>query len=326
MFQIDLYIELMGEIGMAEMPEIQKKVGEEIFDVLKKEKAGKYASRDEIIAQARILKKLPDNLVQQVYGHLQSEYINRKNFKEKHPEITVDEEDDFINAKGFINEIMANIQIRQTNPDLRGGSNPEIRAQLDNYENKILSFTNNPALFDFDISSSRNPDVAWLDLDEAGSIIIKGVGEITTTHQLNKRKYLQLNDKGFIRTLRWATNFLNNMENGEEHGLPEFGKKKKKIEIAPKIKTYLMVHHDMDTSQEGLANSIGKTVSDIEYTHLTTQERKKVFSQSEKDSFLKLLTSPDTVIIKSAFSNYDCHLITGYIMDKIKKTYPDYQN
>jgi len=320
-----LYIELMGENSMAELPEQRKKIGEEIF-ILFKEKNKKITSIEEVKTQIRVLKELPDNLVEQVYGHLQSEHKNRELYYQRHPENPSEGIDDFICAEGYINEILANIQIRQTRPELRGSTDPEIRARLDNYESKILSFANNPHRFGFETESTRNPDVAWLDLDEDGRVVIKGVGEITVTHQLNKRKFLQLSDTGFAQTLRFAARFLNSLEDGEKYGLPEFGKGKKKLEVASKIKTYLVVHHDMDTCSDGLLNSIGNAVSDAEYSHLSPIEKKKVFSQSEKEAFHRFLTSPDTVIIKSVFSNYDCHIITEFIIQKIKERYPDYQN
>lgn len=315
----------MGDSNEAEISVKQKEIGEEIFDVFK-DKKQKVSSVKEIKTQIRVLNELPSNLVELVYGHLLSEHKNRELYNQRHPEYTNEEINDYICIEGYINEIMANIQIRQTRPELRGSTNPEIRARLDNYENKILAFASNPHRFGFDFESTRNPDAAWLDLDDDGRIIIKGVGEITASPQLNKRKYLQLSDSGFAHTLRFAALFLNNLDDGDKYGLPEFGKDKKQLEVASKIKTYLVVHHDMDTSSDGMLNSIGKTVPDAEYAHLSSDEQKKVLSQSEKESFHRFLTSSDTVIIKSAFSNYDCQLITNFIMQKIREEYPHYQN
>ena len=94
-----LYIELMGENSMAELPEQRKKIGEEIF-ILFKEKNKKITSIEEVKTQIRVLKELPDNLVEQVYGHLRSEHQNRELYNQRHPENPSEGIDDFIWAQG----------------------------------------------------------------------------------------------------------------------------------------------------------------------------------------------------------------------------------
>jgi hypothetical protein len=184
---------------------------------------------------------------------------------------------------------------------------------------------NDPQRYGFHYTVGRNPDVAWLDLDDYNRVIIKGIGEITNERQLSKRKFLQLSESGFAQNLRNVARQLNSMQDGEARGLSEFGQNKKQVEVSPTLKKYLIVHHNMDTSSEGLKNSIGQVVTDAEYSNLDDREKKKVFSETEKQSFINLLNSPDTVIIKSVFDNNENRIITDFIIEKIKERYPDYK-
>ena len=319
-----MYIENMPGENTAEVETSQPTIGEQIFNEFKSQDRGLFRKED-VVKQVDILRRLPANLVEQAYGYLLSERVNEENFTQKHPWIKANPFDDRIVIEGFANEIMANIQIRQTQPELRGNTDPALRNELDNYENKILEVANNPERYNLTFNVERNPDVAWLDLDSDGRVIIKGIGEITTSHQLSKRKYLQLSESGFASSLRNTARHLNSLTDGDSRGLPEFGVGKKQVEVASKIKRYLVVNHDMDTTSEGLANVIGQTVSDEEFSHLDFSEKKKKFSETEKQSFLDLLTSPDTVIIKSAFSNDECKLIANLLINKIQEKYPSYQ-
>lgn len=319
-----MYIEIMPGENIPEMGNQSPSIGEQIFNEFKI-RNDKLVNREEMIRQVNILRQLPENLVELAYGHLQSEHTKEEIFYKNHPDTQPKPFDDTVCIEGFANEILANIQIRQTQPELRGNTDPSLRAELDNYENKILEVANNPQRFGLNLENGRNPDAAWLNLDDDGRIIINGIGEITTSPQLNKRKFLQLSESGFATNLRNIVRHLNHLNDGEKRGLPEFGFGKKRVEVSPVLKKYLVVHHDMDTSPEGLSNVIGKTVSDEEYSHLDHFSKKKVFSETERQSFLNLLTSSDTVIIKSAFSNNECHIITNLILRKIKEKFPSYQ-
>lgn len=319
-----MYIEIMPGENTAEAEMGKPSIGEQIFNEFKSHDHGLFRKED-VVKQVDILRRLPTNLVEQAYGYLLSEKVNKENFIKNHPEVKETPFDDRICIEGFANEVLANIQIRQTQPELRGNIEPTLRAELDNYENKILEVANNSERYNLLFNSGRNPDVAWLDLDSDGRVIIKGIGEITTSHQLDKRKYLQLSESGFASSLRYTARRLNNLTDGESRGLPEFGIGKKQVEVASKLKRYIVVNHDMDTTPEGLVNVIGQTVSDEEFSHLDYADKKKKFSVTEKQSFLDLLTSPDTVIIKSAFSNNESKLIASLLINKIQEKYPSYQ-
>jgi hypothetical protein len=312
----------MSEADSRETINHEPCLGEQLFNEIKDSFGN---DRERAKACVAVLKNLPENLVEQSYAHLRSESINETHYSQSHP----DHHSNFFSDKkcieGYVNEILANIQIKKSQPELRGSNDPETRKKLDEYEKKILSVANDPARYHLDWHVGRNPDVAWLELDDQGRVIIKGIGEITTSRQLNKRKYLQLGESGFAANLRNVARKLNNLKDGDERGLSEFGEGKKQVEVAPQLKRYLMVHHDLDTSPEGLENSLGESVSNEEFNHLSEVDKKKVFSESEKHSFIDILNSSNTVIIKSVFNNCEINLITAYIFEKIQVKYPSYQ-
>lgn len=300
----------------------EKTINEQLFNEIKFFLGN---DRKRVIGQVDVLKKIPENLVELTYAHLQAEFINETEYQKKH---NTQGESDFSDRRcieGYVNEVMANIQIRQTQPELRGSINPETRKQLDEYEAKILSVANNPERYGLDWHVGRNPDVAWLDIDDQGRIIIKGIGEITNSSQLNKRKYLQLCENGFASNLRYVSKRLNHLENGNEIGLSEFGEGQKQLEVAPVLKKYLVVPHNFDNSPEGISNSIAQSVSDEEYRHINQVEQKKVLSATEKQSFIDILNSPNTVIIKSVFDNKEIQVITDYLIRKIQEKFPSYK-
>lgn len=318
-----MYIDLMPGENVSETSNEAHSIGEQIFNDFKKNNHDPI-NKETVINQVKILRRLPNDFLEQAYGHLRSEFLLHQKYNQNRIETKNYFNDEQLLA-GFANEVLVNIQIRQTHPELRGGTNPETKAELDNYESKILEVANNPERFELPFDVGRNPDVAWLDLDLEGRVIIKGVGEITTSNQFNKRKFLQLSESGFASNLRNISRHLNSLTDGDSRGLPEFGVDKKQIEVSPKLKRYLIVRRDMDTTPAGLANVIGKTVSDEEYSHLDNHSKKKVFSSTERQSFINLLTSPDTVIIKSEFSNNECRLIANLLIRMIQEKYPYYK-
>jgi|GEM_PF-6507936 hypothetical protein len=275
--------------------------------------------------QVHILKELPKNFIEQAYGHLLSEKTIRDKYSEGIPSDKLNESSDFTMLTGFINECLATIQVKNTFPEFKTDKRKEHIEAIENYENKILQVTNNPDRFGLEWHKGRNPDVACLRIDDEDNVVIDGVVEITTSRQLNKRKFQQLADSGFEATLHSVARKLNDLEDGDSRGLPEFGKNKKKVVVSKKLIKYLIVHHDMDISPEGLENSIGKTVSNEELAHLDTRERNKVFSENEKQKFLSILNSENTVIIKSSFTNEEIHTLADYVIKQIKTKYPSYK-
>jgi len=309
-----MYIGLMGEGENTEPISQERNIRDEFVDVIKITK-----DRDikRGIEQLQIIHELPEDIIEKTYAFLQAFQIESAKFSSGSP--------DYLVVEGYLNEILANIQIKQTRPELRGSTDPEIRKQLDVYEGKILEVASNPDRYRLGSYGGRNPDAAWLELDDQGKIIIKGVGEITASHQLNKRKYLQLSDTGFISNLRTVSQILNYLTDGESLGLGEFGVGKKQVEVANDIKRYLFVNNDFDASTLGVNKMIAKSISDEKYSQLDEWHKKRVLSNSEKLAFIDILNSPNTTIIKSAFSNEEIKSLTKLVMEKIIKRYPDYK-
>lgn len=269
------------------------------------------------IEQLQIIHELPEDIIEKTYAFLQAHQIENAKYSSESP--------DYMVIEGYLNEILANIQIMKTRPELRGSTDPEIRKQLDMYESKILEVASNPDRYRLGTYGGRNPDAAWLELDDQGKIIIKGIGEITTSHRLNKRKYLQLRDAGFINNLRTVSQKLNSLTDGETLGLGEFGIGKKQVEVARDIKRYLFVNNDFDTTPTGIERMVATSVPDKNYHQLDKFKRKEILSNTERLAFIDILKSPNTVIIKSAFSNDETHNLTTLVTKKIIEKYPDYK-
>lgn len=297
-----------------EMVSQERNIRDEFVEVIKTTRNRDIKRATE---QLQIIHDLPEDFVEKSYAFLQAHHIEQTKYNSENP-------DDLV-IEGYLNEVLANIQIRQTKPELRGNTDPEIRNVLDIYESKILGVASNPDRYRLGTFAHRNPDAAWLELDDEGRIIIKGIGEITASHRLNKRKYLQLCDSGFTSNLRTVVEQLNNLNDGESHGLPEFGIGKKQVEVAKNINKYLFVNNDFDTTPVGIERMIVKSIPDNEYRQLDEWQKKKVLSDTERLAFIDILNSPNTIIIKSAFGNDEIHTLTKLVINIIIEKYPDYK-
>jgi hypothetical protein len=173
---------------------------------------------------------------------------------------------------------------------------------------EILSLIHNPVRFNLEdrLGFYRNPDLAFISIDEDQNITVHGAGEAKLGY-LNYRAFRQLSSSGIKYGITRATNYLNKVENLEEYGLSNLAAKKKKVATSSQ-EDFLKVSPDF---KQVLIVPANKNIEDPE-----SLIKHDDFSSNNRESMIDILKK-EVEIKKAAFSYSEVLAITDYFLEKI---------
>jgi len=280
-----------------EEPQKSFRVG--LADVL----TGVGESRRDESRQARVLENLPDDCLMRLKGHLHEKYIEKEDFKERYfgkPVEKLDEEEkrnyELMVLRGEVFELLI-----QSDPEFVKTKTPE--------SEELLSLLQNPDRYEKKEKMGRikNPDLAYIELNDEGRIIIKGVGE-AKLGLLNERALRQLD------SFEHSTKALKNTVNGIKHAkkmkrmgfdglakrkvqMDESGERGPFVDIDENFKVTLIVPSDRNTTAETLMK------------HTPIMEKRK-------EKYLDILSGIE--IKQAAFSIKEVVELTEHIYNRIE--------
>ena len=302
----------------------------QLFDEPEKTPEGRQNHKD----KKHLLEQLPRDLVQQLYGHLMNQILrNCKQFNDYNllrsqrgdsiierreytlAELIVDEQNGNGHyhqgipsaiVQGEFFELLVEIQAREY---LKESDNPENKEGLDKMSETLLAVAHNPDVFGLEeYDKLRNPDLAWLQVDDEGNLVVTACVEAKSSLHLNSQAYQQLRPEGFRTTLRQLANDINKLEKPDSHGLTGFGITGKKILIHDEIVQYIVVCKGTKPTTNQEAEKMVKP----------TNFDKKPLSEDEQTDFVRLLTNdPQVILIESPFSHNEIKRMAVFLTNKI---------
>ena len=105
-------------------------------------------------------------------------------------------------------------------------------------ERELLDLSHNPEKYGLgdELGHYRNPDMAFLLVQNDDGIMITGVGE-SKLGLLNPRSFSQLSEAGFARGVRALAELVNNLPDPEKHSLKEIAKARAALPLGKQLLT-----------------------------------------------------------------------------------------
>lgn len=179
-------------------------------------------NRQDTTARAAILKALPEDLLQDLKGHLIYTDINNRRFQGESYEPT--EENDKAVLAGELFERLVGFDQRIT------GEQVSVSAEL-------LSLVENPQRYDLakEFGPIQNPDLAYATVSKKGVVVIYGVGECKLGRLGNSALTQLEHFTSSLRTLERVVNKLHEADELEIHGLHELSERASELGEEDKV-------------------------------------------------------------------------------------------
>ena len=261
--------------------------------------------------QEAILKNLPgfEELVQRLYGHLQSQYqegyLDEKNKSEAKEAGMV---------AGGLGEILAEAEYDQISLVV-GGQELVRSTEKSDHEvaEKLLGVLHNPDILiredDPEYDIGRNPDMAWLDVNNR---TVRVVGEVKLTRKLDLRCFKQLKPTGFIANIKDTIKYLNKYSRIGKRVFGEVDNKPQKGSVSEDVVEVVFLPRDTDITENNWENLI-KT---------RKEDGKNGLDASQVAEFKELLKSGKVRLAHFSFSRREVRELSRVIMDRMKEKYP----
>ncbi len=286
----------------------------------------------------RYLRQLPAETVQVMFGHVMNEMLEDEHRFQQRNEYLAElgrpthtrnhlTTAEIINAEisgkpdpnhpkpssliqGEIFELLVDIQAKNEGYRTKNkGLTPEQKLLLEEQSQLLLAVAHSPEVFGLtQFRAVRNPDLAWIQVDQAGNLVIKGIAEAKSTDHLDSRAYRQLSKTGFRTTLADIANAINNLEDADLHGLKGFGKNGTLITIDPEVIQYVVVcKGQKPTNHEAMRKFVKPTNYD-----------KHPLTNTEQEDFARILSGQDhTVMLESPFTRDEIISLTKHLLKNV---------
>jgi len=254
--------------------------------------------------QAKVIENLPDDLLLHLKGHLHEKYIEKEAFKESYYGKPVEELNE---EEGRDYELMV----------LRGEvfeqliqNDPEFVTAKTSESVELLSLLQDPdryGLFE-KMGRIRNPDLAYVELNDTGRIVIKGVGE-AKLGLLNERAFRQLDSfEDSSKTLKNTVNSLKHAKKMKRMGFDGLAKRKEQMEESGESGPFV----DIDD-----AFKVTLIVPSDRNTKAETLMKQTPVLEKRKEKYLEILSGIE--IKKAAFSVREVAELTEHVYNKIEE-------
>jgi hypothetical protein len=289
----------MGEgIGFEQPETVENKgVADELGHVLEGIPPGEGYLPDREL-QTSILRELPDNLVEELHGHLMANEVEQRKIATERGKEFKETPDDRV-IKGELFERLAAAQYG------RAGAEAQDPRGVEELSQELVQLMHNPERFALgsQIGRIRNPDLAFFKINDQGKVEIEAAGEVKLG-LLDERASDQIGG-GFKAGIRKMVQAVNQVEKPEESGLTAVAQSRARngyLGVSEDLKVKLIVPADRNLD-----------------------EKKNLINQRDFHSeghYYRLLRQLDKVeILKSAFSREEVAKMAYYLLGKIRERY-----
>src|SRR3972149_4034908 len=251
--------------------------------------------------QASILRELPDNLVEELHGHLMANEVEQRKIATERGKEFKETPDDRV-IKGELFERLAAAQYGRAGAEAQ---DPRLAEEL---SQELVQLMHNPERFTLgkQIGHIRNPDLAFFRINDQGKVEIEAAGEVKLG-LLDERAGDQIG-WGFRKGIQRMVQAVNQVENPEDSGLTAVAQSRARggsLGVSEDLKVKLIVPADRNLDKKESLINRNNFQQEEDYNHLA--ELLKDESKIE--------------ILKSAFSWREVAEISYYLVGKIKERY-----
>ncbi len=259
-------------------------------------------------SQEEVLRWLPpiDDLVERLYGHLRTRTIEGNDVSE-------------INLGGVVAgelaEILVAAEYSQVPVVVDGKEMPRSTELTDiNTSERLLGVLRNPNVLNLASEVRRNPDLAWLDTENR---VVKMLGEVKITKQLDQRCFYQLRPSGFIENVRRTVEVLNaDPKSGKEvFGADPSTGEALKGRVASDVREIVFLPRDTDISEANWDKLILRKKS-------PDDKQDKGLYAHQADEFLELMRSGKVRLTTFSFSRAEIAELSRELSARILARYP----
>ena len=275
----------MDESGEGQGRRPETLIRQELMEVVAKVEASPGYQSDRQRQEQVLSKVVGDNIIEELRGFLLAAQIEDDEFKKIKGEQNF-EMDRESRLRGEIFERLVRAEFAQGTP----------------LEEELTTLFHEPARFGLKEQvgkALRNPDLAFVELDEQTHVVrIYGAGE-AKLGKLGKQVFKQLSEGGFKRGMLVIAEVVNETKDLDEHGLGVLARAGR-LELDEHMKTTLVVPADRDE------NDLSSFIREGQFTKPKLQEFRELLENREK-----------VEILKSSFGIKEVVAMTDLIMKKI---------
>ena len=291
----------MGEGIGFEQPEIveNKGVVDELEHVLEGTPPGESYLPDREL-QISILRELPDNLVEELHGHLIAMEKKQQQVAKGGGEARVVDESSEVRGELF--ERLAALQYGKPGAEVQ---DPRLAEGL---SQELVNLMHDPERFSLSkqLGHIRNPDLAFFRINDQGKIEIEAAGEAKLGF-LNYRSSVQIG-RGFREGTQKMVRMVNRLDKPEEFGLSAVAQSRVRggyLEVAGDLKVKIIVPANRNLENKASLVNRNDFPQEEDYTR-----------------FLELLQDESRIeVLKSAFSRQEVATMAYYLLGKIRERY-----